>query len=168
MSFIDSKYAAKLAEVLNSPILPLGWQTTVTGYDGKAAAPLTHYMRNHLVVNGHRQPDIPMFVLDLGDKTPFILGRHWFAHFKVLVDVANKRLVWPKEPIGEVHTPFLRELKTTYWNLMHPRKEPKHQADADRRDKALEAEVSREPRRTILPRPREATPPTSATTYEED
>ena len=64
----------------------------VKGYDGKPGKPVTQILTLHLAIDGRRQRDIPMLILDLGSHD-LILGRKWFSHFDVWLDVRKRRLL---------------------------------------------------------------------------
>ena len=134
--FIDRQFALELAEYLHIPLLQLKKPCLVRGYDGKTESQATQYLRVHLTIDGNRQLDIPMLVLALGSHD-LILGREWLSHFDIWLDVRNRRLVWPIDRIGEAGPLMYRELRTTRQNLRAQEPNPIHQADADRRDRAL-------------------------------
>jgi hypothetical protein len=89
-----------------------------------------------------------MLVLELGSHD-LILGREWLSHFDIWLDVRNRRLVWPIDRIGEAGPLMHRELRTMRQNLRLQKPNPAHQADADRRDRALDRALAQE--ETIQP-----------------
>ena len=109
----------------------------VKGYDGRPGKPVTHYIRLHLTVDQRRQYNVPLLILDLGSHD-IIIGRKWLAYFDVLPDCRRRRLVWPdKLP------PSYSVAKEIRWNRQDLIPAPKvlsHQEDADRRDRAFNAD----------------------------
>jgi hypothetical protein len=84
--FIDRQFALELSEYLHSPLLQLKKPCSVRGYDGKTESQATQYLQVHLTIDGNRQLDIPMLVLELGSHD-LILGREWLSHFDIWLDV---------------------------------------------------------------------------------
>jgi Reverse transcriptase (RNA-dependent DNA polymerase)/RNase H-like domain found in reverse transcriptase/Integrase zinc binding domain/Integrase core domain/Chromo (CHRromatin Organisation MOdifier) domain/Retroviral aspartyl protease len=150
--FIDRQFALELSEYLHIPLLQLKKPCLVRGYDGKTESQATQYLRLHLTIDGNRQLDIPMLVLELGSHD-LILGREWLSHFDIWLDVRNRRLVWPTDRIGEAAPLMHRELRTTRQNLRLQKPNPAHQADADRRDRALAQEELTQPIRILQKEP---------------
>jgi hypothetical protein len=93
-----------------------------------------------------------MLVLELGSHD-LILGREWLSHFDIWLDVRNRRLVWPIDRIGEAGPLMHRELRTTRQNLRPQKPNLAHQADADRRDRALAQEELAQPVRILRREP---------------
>jgi hypothetical protein len=97
-----------------------------------------------------------MLIVGLGDHD-MILGRKWFAETGVLIDCKNRCLIWPEGvPQGKE---WGRILTTTKENLEPAMANPRHQEDADRRDRAMAKEMAATPR-TILRRPASSPPST--------
>ncbi|KKA22077.1 Gag/polymerase/env polyprotein [Rasamsonia emersonii CBS 393.64] len=138
--FIDTNLATLIAKTFGLHTVPLGREYAVQGYDGKSEAPVTHAIFMTLEVDGRRQNNLPMLIVNLG-RHDIILGRKWFAQFGVLPDCKNQRLLWPSEraAFDEVAAQTTRPL---------PRKilkradtiQMNYQKDADRRDRLMEQE----------------------------
>jgi hypothetical protein len=95
-SFIDTLCAIDIAKFLDLKAKRLPQPIKVKGYDGKTGTTgITHYLQLHLTIDGRRQYNLPLLILDLGSHD-LILGRKWFAYFDVLVDARRRQLVWPK------------------------------------------------------------------------
>ena len=85
-------------------------------------------------IDGFRLPKIPFLILDLGNQD-VILGDAWMAHFDVLPDLRYKKLFCRSPP--EMKPSFQRQLVIPR-NYVQPSFVSQiHQADADRRDKAI-------------------------------
>ena len=87
-----------------------------------------------MIIDGHTLSKIPFLILDLG-KQDVILDDTWMAHFDVLPDLRHKRLFWRDPP--KFKPSFQKEIviPRSLLQVTPPRYD--HQADADRRDKAI-------------------------------
>ena len=110
LAFVDTRCANDLAKFLNLIPTPLPEPIPVKGYDSKSRATVTHILRAHLTIDGRRQYNLPLLILDLGSHD-LILGRKWFDYFRILLDVHNRRLHWPVE-IPPTYS-AVREIKLT-------------------------------------------------------
>jgi hypothetical protein len=137
--FIDTQFARDLTNFLGVIPTPLTTPCPTKGYDGRPGKPVTQILTLHLTVDGRRQTDIPMLVLDLGGHD-LIIGRKWFKHFDLWLDVRNQRLLWPN---ANVERPLTREIYTPRENLRPMIPNPHHQADVEKRDQAFEREDKR-------------------------
>ena len=72
--FIDTLCAVDLAKFFGLRTERLPHEVPVRGYDGIAGDPITHFLRLHLTVDGRRQYNIPLLILNLGSYD-LILGR---------------------------------------------------------------------------------------------
>ena len=135
--FVNILFAIDLARSFNITTARLPSSIQVKGYDGRPGKPVTHYIRLHLTVDQRRQYNVPLLILDLGSHD-IIIGRKWLAYFDVLPDCRRRRLVWPdKLP------PSYSVAKEIRWNRQDLIPAPKvlsHQEDADRRDRAFNAD----------------------------
>jgi predicted aspartyl protease len=138
--FIDTRFARELMKFLNTTTTTLAKPYTVKGYDGRPGKPVSEVLTLHLEVDGRRQKDIPMLVLDLGSHD-LILGRKWFTHFDVWLDVRNQRLLWPRARLTE--PAFAREICTPRENLRTNTILPRHQEDVVKRERAFILEDKR-------------------------
>ena len=74
LALINTQYAIKLANFLNTPIKELPKPIPIRGYSGRIGPPITTILRIHLRINGRRQYNIPFLITDLGSYN-IILGR---------------------------------------------------------------------------------------------
>jgi hypothetical protein len=72
--FIDTLYAINIAKFLNLKVQQLPRAINVKGYNGKVGNAITHILRLHLTVDGRRQYNLPLMILDLGSHD-LILSR---------------------------------------------------------------------------------------------
>ena len=72
--FIDTLCAVDVAKYLGIKAQRLPHTISVKGYNGQAGEPITRYLRLHLMVDGRRQYNVPLLILDLGAHD-LILGR---------------------------------------------------------------------------------------------
>ena len=112
--FIDTRLTHDLMKFLDVTTTSLSKPFSVKGYDGRPGKPVSKILTLHLEIDGRRQKDIPMLVLDLGSHD-LILGRKWFTHFDIWLDVRNQRLLWPRAHRGEPI--FAKEICTPRDNL---------------------------------------------------
>lgn len=110
-------------------------------------------IRLNLAIDGHRQIDLPMLILDLGSHD-MILGRQWFDDNDIWLDVRGRRLVWPEERLmAEEHpgkspnTIWQHEMAIPRTILKRPEVNVSHQADANRRDQLIEQDAPTTPPR---------------------
>jgi predicted aspartyl protease len=132
--FIDTLCARDISPFLGTKPQQLPRTYHVKGYDGKAQNDISHFTRAHLTVDGRRQYNTPLLILDLGSYD-IILGRKWLERFDIGIDCKRRRLIWPKG-YGQSHS-MIREIETTRENLFPLVQHQSHQADADARDRAF-------------------------------
>jgi hypothetical protein len=138
--FINTRLAHDLMKFLNVTPTRLATPCTVKGYDGRPGKPVSEILILHLEIDGRRQKNIPMLILDLGSHD-IILGRKWFTQFDIWLDVRNQRLLWPRMRLS---TPtFAKEICTPRENLQVTAILPRHQADVEKRDGAFALEDKR-------------------------
>lgn len=135
--FINTCCAVDIAKFLGLKTQRLPRAVPVKGYDGQCGQPVTHYLRLHLSVDGRRQYNVPLLILDLGFHD-LILGRKWLAFLDILVDVRRRRLIWPREL--EPSASVIKEVVITRESLRPTKIKRSHQEDADARDQAMELE----------------------------
>jgi hypothetical protein len=137
-TLISVKCAKKLSKFLNTPFEKLERPIPVKGYNGQSGTPITSVLRIHLRVDGRRQYNVPFLITDLGHHD-VILGRKWLAYLDLWLDVRNQQLIWPT---NLPPTPsFIKEIIVTMKRLLETALDPAHQADATRRDQALQKEI---------------------------
>ena len=136
--FIDTLAAIDIAKFLNLKAQLLPHSVPVKGYDSKAGQPLTHYLQLHLTVDGRRQYNVPLLILDLGSHD-IILGCKWLAFFDILVDAKRYSLRWPDQlkPSQSV----VKEILVTRQSLLPKEIELNHQEDTDARDRAFKDQI---------------------------
>ena len=95
-AFMNTRCAINIAKFFKLKITPLPQPIPVKGYDSKSRTYVTHILRMYFTIDGRRQFNLPLLILDLGSHD-LILGRKWFDYFRVLLDIYNRRFYWPKE-----------------------------------------------------------------------
>jgi predicted aspartyl protease len=83
--FVNTRLAVELSKYLDVRIKKLAHSIPITGYNGEAGNPISYMLRLNITVDGRRQYNAPLLVLDLGGHD-IILGRKWLAYFNILVD----------------------------------------------------------------------------------
>ena len=139
-SFINTPCAVSIAKFLNLKARRLPQPIHVKGYNGQVGSTITHLLKLHLTVDGRRQYNIPLLILDLGSHD-LILGRKWFAYFNVLIDTRHRRLLWPAglQPSYSV----VKEITVDRKTLLPRGTSSQYQEDIDQRERAFEAEDRR-------------------------
>jgi hypothetical protein len=135
--FIDTLCASDIAKFLGVKAQKLPQPVKVKGYDGRAGNAITHFLRLHLTINGRRQYNLPLLILDLGSHD-LILGRKWLKHFCILVDAAAGCLRWPAD-IGPSYS-AIKEIKVERSALVPTIPASDHQEDVYARDQAFAVE----------------------------
>ena len=152
-AFLNTRFAVELAKKLNVRAKKLPRAIKVKGYDGGTPGQITHLLVLSLKLDGRSFVDLPFCILDLGSHD-LILGRKFFAHFKILIDCSNNRLQWPEHQ-EKSHT-YQRTILLDRSHLGDRPIDQAAQQDSDRRDeKHRLAEAQETPRApiTILTRP---------------
>ncbi|ELR09245.1 hypothetical protein GMDG_08683 [Pseudogymnoascus destructans 20631-21] len=137
---INKPFAIRLSKALQSPIRKLPYSVPIRGFQRKIQGHVSEYIRLHLTVEGRRIYNCPFVLLDLGAQD-VIIGKKLFSHFRILLDSAKSRLVWPKEypPIPS----WSKEITLPYHSRETSIKHPAYQSDANRRDFAIHREDRR-------------------------
>ena len=138
--FINTLFAVNLAKYLNMKAQWLPKPLTVKGYNGQNGNSITHILCLHLKINGQRQYNLSLLILDLGNHD-LILGWGWLANFWILVDAANCHLQW-----SEDLQPFysaIKEVVVKQTAIILVPHSSEHQQDADARNKAFEQDEQR-------------------------
>jgi hypothetical protein len=137
-TLLNAKCAQKISKFLNTPFEKLERPISVKGYNGRMGKPIESILQIHLRIDGRRQYNIPFLITDLGHHD-VILGRKWLYYLNLWLDIRNRQLIWPT---NLPPTPsFIREITVTMESLLETAIDPVHQADATRRDQALEKEI---------------------------
>lgn len=138
--FIDTLFAVDLAKFLGTKAQKLSKAIAVKGYNGDSGNSITHILRLHLTIDGRRQYNLPLLILDLGTHD-VILGRKWLANFNVLVDAANHCLLWSEDQKPSYSA--TKEIKVKRAAIVPKPSASTHQDDADARDKAFSKDEKR-------------------------
>ena len=93
---ISTKYAQRLARFFPLPIRTLPTPIPVRGFDGQSHQAASRYIVLHLHVDGRKQYNVPMVLLDTGYQD-LILGRQWFDQLNVQLNPRLRKLVWPAD-----------------------------------------------------------------------
>ena len=138
--FINTSCAYDIAKFLNLKAQRLPTPINVKGYDGNINNSITHYIRLHLTVDGRRQYNLPLLILDTGAHD-CILGRKWLALLNVLVDCRRSCLKWPDSlrPSYSV----VKEIQVDRRTLIPMIPTQSHQDDVYARDQAFKLEDQR-------------------------
>jgi RNase H-like domain found in reverse transcriptase/Reverse transcriptase (RNA-dependent DNA polymerase)/Integrase zinc binding domain len=94
--FIDTSFAADLSRTLAVRPIRLPRPIIPSRYDGSAGSEIREYLLLDLELDGRRVYNLPLLILGLGTHD-LIIGRNFFEYFHILVDSAERRLIWPPE-----------------------------------------------------------------------
>jgi hypothetical protein len=132
---ISTKFAQRLSRFFPLPIYTLPTPIAVRGFDGQSHQSANQYIVLHLHVDGRKQYNVPMVLLDTGHQD-LILGRTWFDQLNVQLNPRLRQLVWPASLPS---SPDLVKLRLLDPKVLKPGpSNQNHQVDADRRDQALD------------------------------
>lgn len=138
--FLDRGISARICSKLGIVPIALPRPITPKGYDGVNGRIITHFIVTTLCIDGYTLTQIPFLILDLGNQDA-ILGDAWMAHFDVLPDLRHQKLFWRTPPIQKPS--FQRQIVIPRDILRSPPPQRYHQADADRRNKAIDLDEKR-------------------------
>ena len=120
----------------------------VRGFDGESRQDATQYIILYLHIDGRKQYNVPMVLLDTGYQD-LILGRTWFDYLNVQLNPRLRQLVWPPD-LPE--SPNLVKIRLVDPEDLRPKaSSAEHQADADRHDRALAEESASDQQTDPLP-----------------
>jgi hypothetical protein len=94
-AFINTLLAIDITTFFNLKFQHLSKPISIKGYNSKLGTRITHFLRMYLTINQRRQYNIPLLILELGSHN-LILGRKWLEYFDLLLDIRNRRLIWPE------------------------------------------------------------------------
>ena len=154
--FLNTPRAIEAGKFFNTTVIRLKKPLPTSGFDGKNSQAITHAIILHLLIDGRRHLDVPMLIADLGHHD-VIIGRKWLSQHDIWLNVKNRRLLWPGERDEWALVAAQHELTVTKKALAAAPANPNHQKDADRRDRAMEAEERKAPAR-ILQRQKSSKP----------
>ena len=142
-AFIDTLLATDIATFFKLKFQRLPRPLGVKGYNGKLGKSITHILRLHLTIDGRRQYNIPLLVLDLGSHD-LILGRKWLDYFNLLLNVRERRLMWPPD-LPPSHLLIQEIVVPREAMLPVPKHSPSlgYQQDVEDRDRAFDREDQR-------------------------
>jgi len=81
-TLLNTKYAKKISEFLNTLIEVLERPVLVKGYNGQIGNPITSILQTYLQVDRRRQYNVPFLITDLGHHD-VILGRKWLSYLNL-------------------------------------------------------------------------------------
>lgn len=131
---INSRVVYDIAHYLSLPIRKLPHSFKVKGFDAVVRTVVTEYLSAHFMVEQRKFYNTPFVIADIGSHD-LIIGKLFLEKFKILVDPANHRLIWPDD-----RPPSLSVIRQ---RLMYPDQirrraiNQKFQEDVNRRDAAL-------------------------------
>ena len=136
--FINTELATLLIRHCGARSKPLSCAVSVTGYDGQGSYKITHYMRLTLQIDNRRFVRMPFCITPLGTHD-VIIGRKWFVYFRINLAIMDRKLIWPRSLPPTYF--FDKLIKVTCDSMAPSRIDPYVQADAERRDHALDQEA---------------------------
>jgi hypothetical protein len=136
--FINSELATLLIRYCGARSKPLPCAISVTGYNGQGKSSISHYVRLTLQIDNRRFVRMPFCIAPLGNHD-VIIGRKWFEYFKVDLAIADRKLLWPQSLPPTYF--FDKLIKVTRESMAPRRVDPFDQADAKRRDRALDKQI---------------------------
>ena len=138
-AYIDSRCAYAVSKCLGEKPKNLGYSIQSKGFDGKKGPVISQYILLSLWINGRRLDNLPFLIVDLGSHD-VILGSRFLAHFDIMIDSRQRRLVWPTDHPETLS--FSSPIRTLLQYLLTDR--PKlfkiHQKDVTRRDSLFNKE----------------------------
>lgn len=138
-AYIDSRCAKAVAKWLGQTPIHLGYSIQSKGFDGKKGPVISKYILLSLWIDDRRLDNLPFLIVELGTHD-IILGSRWLAHYDILIDSRQRRLIWPSH---HHTTPRFSSPICTHLSLLMKDK-PKilkiHQKDVERRDKLQKKE----------------------------
>jgi hypothetical protein len=133
-AFVDASFLKRLSPILKPILKRLKSPLQVKGYNGSKGQEITHYTLINLTVDGRVQSFTPFLITRLGSAR-LILGRQWLAENRVLLDCARRRLNWPADLPRTFNYTINHEVRLDNGPMINRL----YQADADRRDRQLDA-----------------------------
>ncbi|KAK4096564.1 hypothetical protein N658DRAFT_393552, partial [Parathielavia hyrcaniae] len=140
--FIDRKASRRIAEKLQLKRQATERKIPVTNFEGKEGRAIDTALAADLWTDGNVERKAPLLEIELGHGHEAILGRMWMERHEILIDVRHRRLVWP--PDRKRDDAIERVIAVPYGTLFPRPPNPKHQADAERRDRALDLQAERQ------------------------
>jgi predicted aspartyl protease len=134
--YIDSRFASDLCRTFGLKLQQLPHPILPTGYSGQKGSLITYYLIFIIEIDGRQIYNLPMLVTRLGSHD-MIIGKEFLYDLRVLIDVFNRRLCWPKEFIP--NPTYSRTLTTFTREAIRPAQNVNQRAQQDmfRRDMAI-------------------------------
>lgn len=142
---IDKEVAATLRARLGLPRKKLHNPLPLADFEGKPAGEVTHMTVGNMEVDGRRFLGVKMKESNLAKGKQVLLGLLWLGQQGVLLDTARRKLVWPPES-GPDAREWNRAVTIPFEYLVAPPIDERKQADAERRDRAMDAQIERQKR----------------------
>ncbi len=95
-AFLNTPLAYDIAKFFDIKAKRLPFSVAVKGFNGEGSTSVSHYLQMHFTIDGRKQYNCPLLILDLGSHD-MIIGRAWFEHFRVLLNIHDRKLLWPKD-----------------------------------------------------------------------
>src|SRR4051794_29440352 len=93
---MNKEFLQQLTARLDIPLKKLNQRISITGYDGRSRQYATEYAKLSLLIDERLLQNLPVVGLNLGYHE-MIIEKKWFEYFKVDLDVAARRLQWPRK-----------------------------------------------------------------------
>ena len=138
--FINTLFTVNLAKYLNMKAQWLFKPLTVKGYNEQNGNLITHILCLYLKINGQRQYNLPLLILDL-ENHDLILGWGWLVNFWILVNAANCCLWWSEDLQPSYSA--IKEVIVKQTAVILISHSSEHQQDADTRNEAFEQDEQR-------------------------
>ena len=95
-AYIDSRCADAVSKCLGEKPKNLGYSIQSKGFDGRKGPVILQYILLSLWIDGRRLDNLPFLIVELG-LHDIILGSRFLAHFDIMIDSRQRRLVWPTD-----------------------------------------------------------------------
>lgn len=141
--FIQKAFAQQLAKRFQIKIRKTPDAIKLNSYEGTPSKKIQEVLTCSLDIDGRRFTKVPMIVLEM--QQPLILGRKWFSRQDILIDCKRKRLIWPEERQDYIAARELQISKKSLDEQDQNKIDPTHQADVERREKALDRAIAKDP-----------------------
>lgn len=97
--FISVRFAKKVKQRLKAPSITGFKPHYVGGFDGQSTQVVDVLLPLTFSICGRTMNRLPFIVLDM--KYDIIIGKQWFEKYRVMIDPANRRLVFPEDSITQ-------------------------------------------------------------------
>ena len=93
--FINTELATLFIRHYSACSKPLFYAVLVTGYNSQESFKITYYIRLTLQINNRRFVRMLFCITPLGTYN-VIIGRKWFAYFRINLAITDRKLIWPR------------------------------------------------------------------------